>query len=87
MCNIWVKEILRKETFPKDLKNEDVPPVFKKDNPHLVKNYIPVSVLSIVSKKCERIMQKQIIDYKNQYLSPTLYGYRKGFSRLFSSKS
>ena len=25
-------------------------------------------------------MQKQIIDYINQYLSPLLCGYRKGFS-------
>ena len=68
---------------PKDLKNADVTPVFKKDNPVLGKKKKkdrPVSVLPTVSKIFERIMQKQIIDYINQYISPLLCGYRKGFS-------
>ena len=72
---------------PKDLKNADVTPIFKKDNPVLAKKKKrkkkkkrPVSVLPTVSKIFERIMQKQIIDYINQYNSPLLCGYRKGFS-------
>ena len=68
LCNIWVEEILRKETFPKDLKSEDVPPVFKKDNPHLVKNCIPVSVLSIVSKKLERKLTIKINIFLPRYV-------------------
>ena len=43
--NIWVKEIVRKGAFPKDLKNADVTPVFKKDNPLLAKNCRPQSIL------------------------------------------
>ena len=39
LCDIWAEEIVRKGTFPKDFKNADVTPVFKKDNPLLAKNY------------------------------------------------
>ena len=35
---------------PKDLKNVDVTPAFKKDNPVSAKNYRPASVLLTVSK-------------------------------------
>ena len=31
----------------------------------------------------ERIMQKQISDYIGKFLSPFLYGYRKGFSTQY----
>ena len=30
LCDIWAEEIVRKGTFPKDLKNADVTPAFKK---------------------------------------------------------
>ena len=42
---------------------------FLKKQLFLVKNYRPVSVLPTV-KIFEKIMQKQIIDYINQYLLP-----------------
>ena len=38
-------------------------------NIFLVKNYRPVSVLSLTSKIFERSLQKQIIDYINQYIT------------------
>ena len=71
---------------PKDLKNADVIPVLKKRQPGFSNNNNnnnrnrPVSVLPTVSKIYERIMQKQIIEYTNQYISPLFCGYRKGFS-------
>ena len=55
-------------------------PVFKKEDASLLKNYRPVSVLPLVSKIYERIMQKQILEYIDIYLSPLLCGYRKGYS-------
>ena len=66
--------------FPNEMKKTDVTPVFKKDDPTKAKNYRPVSVLSFVSKVFERIMQKQISEYINQFLSPYLCSYRQGFS-------
>ena len=65
---------------PKDLENTDVTPVFKKDNPVLETTTAKKSILpTAVSKIFERIMKKQIINYRNQYISPLLCGYRKGF--------
>ena len=54
--------------------------MFKKEDPSLLKKYRPVSVLSVVSKIYERIMQNQILEYIDKYLSPDLCGYGKGYS-------
>ena len=43
-------------------------------------NYTPVSVLPSVSKKCEKLLQHQLVNYIENYLSPDLCGYRKGYS-------
>ena len=45
-----------------------------------MKNYRPVSLIPIVSKLFERKMYDQIIVYINEFLSPYLFGYRKGHS-------
>ena len=46
--------------FPTNLKNADVTPVFKKNNPLNKENYRPVSVLPAISKVFEKLMQNQI---------------------------
>ena len=58
----------------------DVTPAFKKEDPSLLKNYRPVSVLAVVSKIYERIMLKQILEYIDKHLSLYLCGYSKGCS-------
>ena len=50
LCSIWAEEIVRKGTFPKNLKNANVTRVFKWDNLLLTENYKPVSILPTVSK-------------------------------------
>ena len=55
-------------------------PVFKKEGASLLKNYRPVSVLLVVSKIYERIMQKQVLEYIDKHLSLHLCGYRKRYS-------
>ena len=60
--DIWNNEIITQKCFPNNLKLADVTPVFKKEDASLLKNYRPVSVLSVVSKIYERIMQKQILE-------------------------
>ena len=72
-------------TYPGKLKNGDIIPIFKVDKRKRkdatdVKNYRPVSVLPSVSKVFERIMQKQMVTFINDKLSPYLCGYRKGYS-------
>ena len=66
--------------FPSNLKNADVTPVFKKNNPLNKENYRPVSVLPIISKVFEKLMQNQINVHIKSFLSPYLCGYRKGFN-------
>ena len=69
-------------TFPDNMKLADIKPVFKKRTPLKSKSYGPVSVLSAISKIFEKLMQKQIVGYIENFLSPYLCGYRKSFSTL-----
>ena len=66
--------------FSDKLKVADVSPIFKKDDPQISKNYSPVNVLFVVSKAFERLLHKQMNLHVEEYLSPCLCGYRKGFS-------
>ena len=55
------KKILITGNFLDKLKLADTTPVFKKNDPLEKEDYRPVSVLPVVSKIFERIMQKQVI--------------------------
>ena len=46
----------------------------------MLNNYGPASVLPVVSKIRERIMQGQILIYVGKHLSPQLCACRKGYS-------
>ena len=82
--NIWNSEILGNLYFPNKLKLADITPVYKKKDPTLVENYRSVSVLHSVSKIFERIIQKQLSNYVDKFLSPYLCGYRKGFNTQYA---
>ena len=70
----------RKSNFPNFLKLADVTPAHKKDERIIKGNYRNVSILPPVSKIYERDIFDQISVYIDKYLSPFLYGFRKGFS-------
>ena len=70
--------------FASKLKLADITATFKGVDATSVKNYRPISVLPVVSKSFERIMQKQISSYLGKYLSPCLCGYRKGYSTQYA---
>ena len=80
---IWDKAILD-SNFPGKLKLADITPIFKSVDATCKKNYRPISVLPVVSKLFERIMQKQIFPYLHEFLSPYLCGYRKGYSTQYA---
>ena len=44
------------------------------------KNYRPVSVLPVLSKIYEKVMQQQINSFIENCLSPLMCGYRKGYN-------
>ena len=82
--NISNSEISGKLCFPNKLKLADITPVYKKKDPSLIENYRPVSVLPSVSKIFERIIQKRFSNYVDEFLSPYLCGYRKGFNTQYA---
>ena len=71
---------IEKSDFPRNLKLADITPVYKKIDPLDKTNYRPVSVLTVVSKISERIMQKPINNFIISFLFPYLFGYRKCFN-------
>ena len=80
LLQIWNEEIVTGQKFPGNLKLADVTPIFKKDDRTSTKNYRPVSILPVVSKIFERIIQKQIISYIDKFISPSMCGFRKDYS-------
>ena len=66
--------------FASQLKLADIKPLHKKLATINKENYRPVSLLPVVSKLFERLMQKQMISHIEKFLSPYLCGYRKGFN-------
>ena len=68
------------QKYPISLKVADVTPIHKSKEKFLLKNYRPVSLIPIVSKLFERNMFDQISSYIEKFLSPYLFGYRKGHS-------
>ena len=60
---------IEKSDFPQNLKLADIKPVYKKNDPLDETNYRPVRVLPVASNVFERLMQKQINDFINFFLS------------------
>jgi hypothetical protein len=60
------------------LKLEKITPIFKKEDPHLVENYRPISLLPSISKIFEKVVAQQIITYfnNNKHVCPQQCGFR-----------
>ena len=70
----------KSEKFPSSLKTADVTPLPKDKEKDNKKKYRPISLTPILSKVFEKDMYEQISDYVEKFLSPYLFGYRKGHS-------
>ena len=79
------KSLTSSRKFPSNLKLADIAPIYKKKNPEAKENYRPVSVLPVLSKVFERLIQKQINSFITDYLSDFLCSYRQGFSTQHAS--
>ena len=75
--DIWNNEIITQKSFPNNVRLADVTPLFKKEDASLLKNCRPVSVLPVVSKIYEKIMQKQILEYIDNHLSSHLWIWKR----------
>ena len=75
-----ISRCVKNGSFPDNLKNADITPIFKKEDRLLKANYRPVSILPTFSKIYEKIFYLQIYEYFNSIFSKYLCGFRKGHS-------
>ena len=68
------------QTYPSSMKQADVTPIPKTRETSNKKNFSPVSLSIILSKLYEKNMYSQISSYIETFLSPHLFGFRKGHS-------
>ena len=59
--------------FPDCLKEANVTPIFKKDDPLDKENYRPVSILPLLSKVFEKLIYKQLSNYAESFLISILW--------------
>ena len=72
------KERISTASFPEILKSAEVKPVFKKESRIDKQNYIPVSILPVISKIFERLIFKQLI----MFFELVFYKYQCGFWKV-----
>ena len=84
LSEIWKVEIVQGRKFANQLKLGDITPLHKKLENIFKENYRPVSLLPVVSKLFERIMQKQMKTFIETFLSSFLCGYRKGYNTQYA---
>ena len=84
ICGKVLLEIINKSIISSDfeeaMKLADITPVNKNDDVTDKSNYRPISGLPSCSKLFEKIIQGQITTYIENFLSPFLCGYRKGYN-------
>ena len=73
---------VRSGEFPNCLKHATVIPIHKKGALDDLKNYRPISLLSVYSKIFEKLMKKFLINYldSKSIISPEQFGFRQGLS-------
>ena len=64
--------------FQTDSKKAQVTPLFKKNDPLVISNYRPVSILPIFSKLFEKVIETQLNDFFYSIFSPYLCAFRRG---------
>ena len=76
-----INESLRAGIFPHVLKSAKVIPVFKKGDKTNLNNYRPISLLPVLSKVYEKVLNKQLnVVINNGYIDDNQFGFREGFS-------
>lgn len=72
----------RKGIFPTLLKKSIVTPVYKIGNKKDISNYRPISVLSVISKVIERLINSRLTGYLEIFniLSSSQFGFRRAKS-------
>ena len=78
LAEIWGEQCVVRKIFPSKLKLGDITPVHKALEKTIKKNYRPITVLAVISKLFEKIMDEQTDAFIDKKLSKYVCGYRKG---------
>lgn len=72
-----INNIFATSTFPDELKIARIKPIFKGGDKNIATNYRPISVLPVLSKPVEKIMNRQINEYidSNSIINKRQYGF------------
>ena len=66
--------------FHDDLKLADIHPLHESVDATNKKNYMPLSILPAISKVFEKLLQKQVAGFVDEFLYKCMFGYRKGYN-------
>ena len=74
-----INSCLEQSVFPDTEKYAKIIPVYKSGKRSSMDNYRPISILPVLSKVFEKVVQKQLYEYleKNSLLSPNQFAFRK----------
>ena len=78
--SILLNKIIDSGKVPTEWKLAEICPVFKKNDAQDKAMYRPVSILVVLDKVFEKCLERQLIQYFNLILSPSLSAYRRGYS-------
>ena len=86
-CDIFTQKVyidfnssINLGTYPNNMKLADVTPTYKKGGHTNKENYRPVSILPVLSKVYERLLNNQMHSFIESKLSIDQCGFRKGYS-------
>ena len=76
-----INESLDEGVFPTELKTANIIPIFKKGDKTNMNNYRPISLLPVISKVYEKILNLQLTSIvDNGFIDENQFGFRKGHS-------
>ena len=89
-CDIFAQKVyidfnssINLGTYPNNMKLADVTPTYKKGGHTNKENYRPVSILPVLSKVYERLLNNQMHSFIESKLSIDQCGFRKGYSAQY----
>ena len=77
---IQFNESISSSKFPSSFKCANVTPIFEDQSRNHKNNYMRLSILPVVSKNFEKLMNNQLSTYFEKILSKFQCGFRRGFS-------
>ena len=75
-----LNKIIDSGKVPTEWRLAEICPVFKKNDAQDKAMYRPVSILVVLDKVFEKCLERQLVQYFNPILSPSLSAYRRGYS-------